>query len=228
MPELWTRRGAGPPGRGRRLADAWHTLGWRVALVGPAWLLRPRFLFYTRDLRARVDAAPTPVDAVWREFTSDDVGAITAMVPDETPERLRRRTAEGQRALVCHVRDTLAHCRWFTGRPTYLPHLGLTLVPQTGDLCHNGAYTAPAFRGRGIFADSMMRVLVLAQREGYVRTISHAAWWNYPTRGSVLHRTGRRPVGHVGYWNLGITRRYVAAGGVRLGPGHTVWVDAAC
>jgi hypothetical protein len=210
------------------VADAWQTLGWRIVPVGPPWLLRPKFLFYTRDLRVGVDAAPTPADAVWRELTPDDVESVASLVPDETPERIQRRLDEGQRGLVCQVRDSLAHCRWFTGRPTYLRHLSLTLVPQPGDLCHNGAYTAPAFRKRGIFADGIARVLMLAQREGYVRSISHAAWWNYPTRGSVLRRTERRPVGHVGYWNLGVARRYFATGGVHLGSGRTLWIDPAC
>jgi len=95
----------------RRVADVWHALGWRATLVTPLWLLRPGYLFFTRDLGVAVNVVPTFPDATWRELTPEDAEAVSSLMPGEPPERIQHRLSEGQRGLLCLVQGFLAHCR---------------------------------------------------------------------------------------------------------------------
>ena len=51
---------------------------------------------------------------------------------------------------------------------------------------------------------------------GLTRLVGLVAWWNTPARHVMEGKTGRTVVGSIGYWTVGLGRRYFARGGVRL------------
>jgi hypothetical protein len=218
-------------GRGLlRLRAAAEILGWRLAWVGPLWVLRPRYLVLLRDLTAPVPPAPPRADLRWSVLGPADVGRLTAMDPELGPGDVRRRLDEGQECHLCWAGDALVHYRWEASRPAYLPYLGLTFRPLAGDVCSTWSFTHPAYRGRGLLTVTSAARLHDMRAHGFRRAISVVAWWHSASLRVTRDYAGRTVVGAVGRYNLGPSRRPFAEGAVCLdgaGGFHVAEVDSA-
>jgi hypothetical protein len=87
-------------------------MGWRLAWVGPLWLVRPRYVVLVRDLATpleEVAAAPEALGLRRASLTRADVPALLAMDPALPPRELDRRIAERQECVLYWSGPRLAH-----------------------------------------------------------------------------------------------------------------------
>ena len=130
---------------------------------------------------------------------------------------VRRRLDEGQECWAAWIDGELAHWRWEATRPAFLPYLGRTLRPEGGRPLRRGCLHGAALsRSRSSHGGHVPRARAgarawarAARRPGGV--VEHP---RTPRRWKA--RPARTVVGSVGYWTVGLGRRYFARGGVRL------------
>jgi hypothetical protein len=195
-------------------------LGWRLAWVGPLWVVRQRYLVLVRDLTGPLPAAPARPDVRWTRLAEPDVPRLHATDPGLGLVEIRRRLAEGQECHLWWLGDSIVHYRWEATRSAYLPYLGLTLRLLPGDVCSTWSFTHPAFRRRGLLAATSPAQLHRIRAGGARRSIAIVAWWHTASLRVTRDGAGRTIVGAVGCWQLGPWRRHVAEGAVRFdGPG---------
>ena len=198
-----------------RLLDIYRTVGLRRLLwVSPSWLIRRKFLVLVRDLRVPPPDLPACGPLQWAPLTEADIPRVCAINPAITEAKIRQRLEEGHECLLGWVGESLAHYRWDSARPTFLPYLGKTLQSEEGDCLSAGVFTHPAFRGRGIYSVSSILSLHRARDRGFRRSIAIVAWWHTPALRVDHQKAGRTIAGTVGYWNIGPWRYYFATGEV--------------
>ncbi len=198
-----------------RARDTWAATGRRLPIVALSWLVRREYLI---TVRAVDESASVPQLPQARWVLIKDPTELVVGPGDLRPARAeaRRRLDEGQECWAAWIGGELAHWRWEATRPALLPYLGLTLRPEAGDLCVVDVYTVPCYRGRGLHTVGTLLALERARARGLTRLVGLVAWWNAPARHVMEGKTGRPVVGSVGYWTVGVGRRYFARGGVRL------------
>ena len=202
-------------------------VGWLAVLrIAPRWLICRRYLGIVADLHELALEPPQPPEIRVTSLAAASVPAVGALDRAMTREEVARRLEEGQHCTLGWWGHELAHYRWDSTSPVYLPYLGRVLRPEPGDQVVVGLYTAPAFRGRGIAGAVMMDAGGRARAAGVSRLVWLAAWWN--TRSLALgEQLAPRVEGTVGYWALGPCRRYFASGQIRLEPDGSFRIEAA-
>jgi len=184
------------------------------------WQVRREFLVLVTDLRAPTPpalsrAATVPVR--WETLTEADMPAIHAANPKLSDAEMRRRWREGSECVGAWVGDALAHYRWETARPAYLPYLCGVFEPLDGDRFGVDAFTQRAFRGHGIHSLSTALAYDGARAQGFRRSITMVAWWNAAAMRVLRDRANREVAGTIVHWRLGIPARHVVTGSVKLG-----------
>lgn len=182
----------------------------------PRWLVRREYFVLVRDLRLPLLDVPRHTPMRWTTLTEGQIPALSAINPVMSGAEVRRRWAEGQECFLCWVEGSLAHYWWETTRPNYLPYLGKTLLPLEGDIIVSNVFTAPRFRGRGIYSASCIMGFRRLRDKGFTRSIGVAAWWNAPALQVHCQKGGYTLAGRVGYWNLGLWKHYFVLGDVCL------------
>lgn len=128
---------------------------------------------------------------------------------------MRRRWDEGQLCEVGWVGREAVYYHWLATRPFRDPFLGRTIAPGPGAFFGVEVRTHPRFRRLGIARWVAALTMQQALRRGLRRRVFIVATWNRPSLvldwGAAVERLGT-----VGYWNLGVARRYFASGAVRL------------
>jgi GNAT superfamily N-acetyltransferase len=209
-----------------RFQDVCADLGWRGILrAAPQWVVYRRYLGLVVDLRDLEPARERRPEIRVTVLEGADLPAVSALHSVMTCQEVARRLAEGQQCLLGWWGPELAHYRWDTTWPAYLPYLGRVLQPRRGEQVVVGIYTAPAFRGRGIASAVMFDAIERARVDGVSRQVWLAAWWNTRSLGLAV-QVASTVVGTVGYWALGPCRRYFATGQVRFESDGSVGFDA--
>jgi hypothetical protein len=209
----------------RRLREAERLLGWRLPVTSVLWEARPRFLVFARDLSRPLPEIRSSQVSHWTALTEVDIPTIGAVDPAMTPIEVERRLADGQECHLGWIGLDLAHYRWETSRPTLLTYLGKTLRPLPGQICGCGAFTAQPYRRRGIHTEAAIRGLYRKRARGARTAIHFVAWWHVPSHRVYVGRLGASEAGSIGYWNLGLRRRYFATKAVRLDPPTSFCID---
>jgi len=201
-----------------RIQDVSADVGWREVLrIAPEWLVCRRYLGLVADLTNRALERPSWPEMRVTALQPTDLSALSSVDHTMTREEVARRLAEGQQCTLGWWGRDLAHARWDSTVPVYLPYLGRILRPGPGDQIVVGIYTAPAFRGRGIASAVMVDTGRRARANGTLRLAWLVAWWNKRSLG-LARQFASRVEGTVGYWALGPWRRYFAQGHVRFEP----------
>jgi GNAT superfamily N-acetyltransferase len=199
-----------------RVQDVSADVGWREVLrIAPGWLVCRRFLGLVADLKGLALERPPWPEMRVTALEPADVPALRMVDPTMTCEEVARRLAEGQQCTLGWWGRELAHARWDSTVPVYLPYLGRVLRPRPGDQIVVGIYTAPTFRGRGIASAVMTDASRQARTDGVLRLAWLVAWWNKRSLG-LARQFASRAEGTVGYWALGPWRRYFASGRMRF------------
>lgn len=137
-------------------------------------------LLFERSLVQPVAAAPNRLNATIRLAREDDIETISRLYAgdswlwlgsdpgDRTAEQhYRDRLRRGERCYLAFVGDELAHVNWTCYRwGDALPGHPVRLRP--GEVYTTDAFTPQAFRGRGIHALVLGRMLSEAREEGAV------------------------------------------------------------
>jgi len=189
--------------------------GRQFPIVALSWLFRREYLITVR----RVDLPAGPrrqSDVNWGRIEDPAQLGSGAGGVHPAPTEVWRRLDAGQECWAAWIAGELAHWRWEATRPVFLPYLRRTLRPAPGDLCVVDVYTTPRYRGLGLHTAGTFLALDRARARGLSRLVGLVAWWNTPARHVMVGKTGRTIVGSVGYWAMGLKRRYFARGGVRL------------
>ncbi len=207
----------------------YETLGlWRTLWLSPRWQIRKRFLVLVTALQSSVTAPAlrrSRVAVDWIVLTEADIPAIRTAYPGLPEKEMHRRWREGQECVGARVGASLAHVRWDTARPAYLPYLKRVFEPLDGDTLAVDAFTHPAFRGLGIHSQSAAVAFDRARERGFIRSITMVAWWNAAALRVLQDKAGRQVAGTVGYWQLGPATRHFASGAVVLETGGRLRVD---
>lgn len=195
-----------------RLTEASGALGLgRALLVGPRWLVRREFLVLTRDLRLPLPGLRRDNPMRWTVLTVREIPCVVAMNPLLTDKEIRRRWAEGQECSLGWLDGTLVYYRWQGVGAVHLPYLGKTLRLARGDCFVSEVFTHPGFRRQGVFWSGVLWHLHRTRERGFTRTVSTPAWWNAQSI-RAQQKAGFAIAGRVGYWNLGVWRKYFADG----------------
>jgi GNAT superfamily N-acetyltransferase len=198
----------------RRLLDATCTLGaGRLAPSLLRWAVRPEFVVFARDLRVPWPHEVADPALRWTDLSASTAALLRHIDPAFDAKELGRLESEGQYCRLGWRGERLAHYRWDTTRPAYLPYLGRWYRPRSGDVLTTWLYTARDQRGRGIQRASHADLREQALARGCRRSLGIVAVWNAPSLRTNDH-TGRVRVGTVGYVAIGPRRRYFATGAV--------------
>jgi hypothetical protein len=200
-----------------RFIDIVRTYGLaRGVGIAARWLVRHEYYVLVRDLTLPLPDVPTNPGLRWTPLTVDDIPEVHALNPAITEHEIRERLDNNQTGLLGWLDNTLAYYRWEAHGPIYLPYLGLTFRPRPADYFGVDSFTRPACRGRGIHSIGTLAALHRARALNCQRSCSLTAWWNMPSLRINTLKAGRVHVGQVGFWSVGIERRYFATGAARL------------
>lgn len=202
-----------------RLVDGVRTIGLPRALwMAPVWVIRERYLVATRSLEGPLPTVALPADlGGLRDMALEpqDVPLLAALHPAMSATEVERRLREGWECRLGWLEGRLVHFRWDAARPIYLTYLRRTIRLFPGDVLSSLAYTCPSARERGVHVALHTAALRRARERGAKRSLMLWASWNVPAA-RVAERAGRRVVGTIGCWRLGVARFPTASGAVRL------------
>ncbi len=160
---------------------------------------------YERDIDAPVVGVPLPSDvdlSVW------DSPASASDAGRPWHRDAERRIREGQ---VCAVArqgsDRIAYC-WSTREPEWVAEIGRLVVPGPDEVYLYDAFTAPAWRGRGLFPAMLGRLVEYARAHGKSRALIFVLAGN---------RASRRGIERAGF------QLFQAVSRARLGGLRLVW-----
>jgi GNAT superfamily N-acetyltransferase len=179
-----------------------HILLWRVLAQGlaPVGTVQP-WTFYRRDLtqplapvRARADVTITLATEADREqlaamvvrrYGPTGLGPYAALgVPGTIAHRFRR----GLRCFVARAGAEIVHYNWIAfGREPSLGEAGARIELGPGEAYCSDAYTAEAWRGRGIHTAVLNAMLLFLQQAGY-----RTAWTDVGTDNKSSWKTHER------------------------------------
>ena len=155
---------------------------------------------YERKLDAPISPGPLPPGA---ELSVSDSPAAAGGVGPWHREA-ERRMREGQVcAVVRHGSEVIAYC-WLTDQPEWVAEIGRLVVPRPHEVYLYDAFTAPAWRGRGLFQAMLMRLLAYARAQGRRRALIFVLNRNRASR-RAIERTGFelfQAVSRVKVWGL--------------------------
>jgi GNAT superfamily N-acetyltransferase len=201
------------------LLDACRMFGVPHAMqVATRWVIRREFFVFSRDVSISPGTEPSD-SGRWTCLTETDISRLRDVNPALRVAEIRRRIREGQKCLLYWHGEVVVHYTWRASTRTYLPYLGKSICPQEGDVFVVESFTHPAFRRRGIHAQSIRHTIREAQKSGMRRRLSMVPWWNVPSS-RALHHNGCEVVGMVGRWSIGVWHQFFATG--------DVWLDGPC
>ena len=200
---------------GRRLVELiedWNYLvrrdGWRTALpvVGEEVVKLPcrhiRFAILARPLSEPLPNLTPRLALEIREFRPADIDLVR---PINRPSEIRTcalRSARGHLGLLALTQGQPVGYAWSCSETT-LERVHLKLEP--GDALCTDAYTAPAFRGRGVQTALKVALFRLLRDLGYSRAVAYIDQHNYPSL-AVWRRLDGQVVGHFNFIRIGLWR----------------------
>lgn len=195
------------------LAEDWKYLfqrdGWKLALpqVGQAIANLPyrrlQFVLLSRSLLTPLPDLSPRILPDLRPFDSADLDFVRQNHLPSEANLCAQRLRLGHRGLVACYRDQVAGYGWGC-TDILLEKIDLPL--KSGDVLCTDAFTAPAFRGRGVQTTLALARLGLFQQLGYQRALAYIEIHNRPSL-AVWRKVGAEVIGHLDFKRVGL-RRY--------------------
>jgi GNAT superfamily N-acetyltransferase len=156
-------------------------------------------LMYERGLDRPAPPVALP-DGV--ELIVMDRFLATGPVADDWHPGAAERLREGQTcAIARHGTDIVAYC-WLAGSPVWVSEIGRAVVPARDDVYFYDAFTAPEWRGRGLFSATLSHLVTVAASRGRKRGLIFVEARNRASR-RVIEKTGFQLVHRVSCLELG-------------------------
>jgi hypothetical protein len=179
----------------------------RVRLAKAVTIVYRRVLFLvyplgTRDVPMHRPAIPVEV----RPLAEADIAAYVRFRAAD-PIAVERRLQRGERCFASWYGGEIVDAGWIAAGLVEMPYLGCLLRLARGDIYHYDDYTAPQFRGAGLYLARNTFIARCMQREGFLRTVALVAKENY-TAWILLSRAGMRTKGVYRFLRLGPWQRY--------------------
>jgi GNAT superfamily N-acetyltransferase len=164
---------------------------------------RMRFVVVARSLLEPLPDLQPKIALEIREFEPADVGLVKQINRPSEAKACAQRLARGHKGLLALYQGQPAGYAWGCTEMT-LERVHLELDPD--DVLCTDAYTAPAFRGRGIQTVLTLSRFRLFRDLGYRRAISYIEANNHPSL-AVWRKFGSQVVGHVDFKRVGTWRQ---------------------
>ena len=139
-----------------------------------------------------------------RPFTAEDLDfARQENLPSEA-RLCARRLELGHQGTVACIDDHVAGYGWIAA-DCQLERISLALEP--GDILFTDAFTAPAFRGKGLQTAITLARLRLAKAQGYTRCIAYIEVHNAPSLAVWQRKMGAEIVDRIAFTRIGFWRK---------------------
>lgn len=173
---------------GIRRELGWRVLFWRAL----GWIGLRRVVLYRRGVEAaaRIQAARVPVE--FGRLQREELGEFLELRPDSDLSELAVRFDAGDACHIARANGQIVAARWSATREVRIDYLGYRSALADGQAYLYDAYTAPAFRRRGIAVDLSRHIFELLHGQGVSEMLSAADPANPGGRG--FNRTTGTPV----------------------------------
>ncbi len=172
-----------------------------------------RLLVFLLETEAAASAPVAPVpEARLEPLNEEQLAALPCPVddPDFRSRQLERLRRFGKSyAFVVRVGDTIAHISWMLPPSAVASEIPVVLELQEGEAEITGCETAPAFRGKGLYAYAIQCLASLARNQGIRRIYMKTHETNFASQRGI-QKAGLRPAGSVRLIHL------------PLAPSHTI------
>lgn len=160
---------------------------------------RMEFVVVARSLLGPLPDLQPKIALEIREFEPADVDLVQQMDRPSEAKACAQRLACGHKGLLALYKGQPAGYAWGCTEMA-LERIHLKLDP--GDMLCTDAYTAPAFRGKGLQTALTLARFRLFRDLGYRRALSYIEARNYPSL-AVWRKVGSQVVGHVDFIRIG-------------------------
>jgi ribosomal protein S18 acetylase RimI-like enzyme len=148
----------------------WRVLFWRV--LGAIGIRR--VVLFRRDVDLVARRPPIPEAVSFDRLRREAAGEYLEFRLDADPSELARRLDAGDDCHIARANGRIVSARWSSRREVRIAYLGYASALAPGQAYLYGAYTAPAFRQRGIAGELSRHAVAVLHEEG-VRELLSAA-----------------------------------------------------
>ncbi len=187
--------------------DYFERRSWRQALqaMGMEFLQLPyrhiHYLVVACSLTEPLPVIALPAGFTLRAFTDADVAAVAAIDRPSEARLCQRRIAAGHIGLAAFYEEQLVGHAWACKQfDSNIDRIDLHLPPS--DCLCTDAYSAPAYRGRGIHTLLTLERFKIFRDLGYQRAICNIAANNRPSL-RVWKKLGGQVIGELDYFRVG-------------------------
>lgn len=183
--------------------------GWRSAMpevmrdIVKLPYLHTKFVVLARSLSEPLPDLQPKLALEIREFEPDDVDLVRQINRPSEAQACAQRLILGHKGLVAWYDDRMIGYGWVC-TDTTLERIPVPLNP--GDMLCTNAYTAPAFRGRGVQTALVLARLRLLRDLGYRRAIVYIVEDNHPSL-AVWRKVGSQVIERGDFRRIGPWRR---------------------
>jgi len=192
------------------------------------WHLHRTYEVYSQSLDKVSPDAPAPYSLPFRiaPAAENEFEFLMRLRPGYYKRELfEKRLALGHFCYLGWNGDQPIHIRWVFTKSVFVPYFKRRLVLAPGEVYVDEAFTAPSFRGNGIFFQAGKLLRQELKKMGFRRYICAYASWNSIPIG-LAEKSGLARAGEIQYWNFPWVRRVNLSDSVRdMGKGEIV-VDA--
>lgn len=192
----------------RRLRLRWQRLG-RVVRTKAVTIVYRRMAFVARDLTGRALDLSGQIPFTVTEMSEADLPSYLGLRRDQDEAEIRQRLSSGDRCYVSWHGAEVVETTWVAKSRGPVPYLGGFLLLAPGDLFVYDSFTAPAHRGRGLYAAKLWHIFRLSRQAGLRRNVAVVAVENLAPL-KIIKRFGGAVLGHYHCVKIGPWRRVLA------------------
>lgn|GEM_PF-1656559 len=176
------------------LRGSLRELGARVVTFGYRRML---FMAYSLDA-IRIPVYNASIDVTFGTLQPNDIDAYLRFRRNAERDTVEKRLMHGDRCFVSWYEKEIVDACWTATGMIHVPYIRRYLRIPAGDVYSFDSYTAPDFRGRGIYMARNSYTARVHQAEGLSRSIALVAYENY-SAWLILTRSGLQTLGAYHY-----------------------------
>ena len=137
-------------------------------------------VFMTYDLRgSNIPLRTSQIDVELKLLDRSDIDAYLRFRPDTSRRKVEERFDRGHRCFAALHSGNLVDTCWSAVGTVYVDYLEREIDFAEGDIYSFDSFTAPEYRGRGVYMARNTWQGRLNQAEGFARSVALVAYENY-------------------------------------------------